>query len=73
MTGWRSRIFGGKITGLPVSDAAGAVPLLMRDDPPVTDGAVAYRHWEAARPTVFPVSIRYRIDTQPVTEQGGPP
>lgn len=67
------RSIAGKITGLAVSDAAGAVPLLMRDDPPATDGAIAYRHWEAARPTVFPVSIRYRIDTQPVTEQGGPP
>lgn len=62
-----------RITGLTVVDAAGPVPLTMSTDPRPSGYATATRHWEAARKTVAPVSVRYRIPTQPVLEGGGPP
>lgn len=62
-----------QITDLAVSDAAGALPLQADTDPTPAGYDIAYRHWQAARPAVFPVTVRYRIATQPVTEAGGPP
>lgn len=67
------KVIADRITGLTVSDAAGVVPLTMVDDARADNGDVSYRHWLAARPTVFPVSVRYRIAAQDVAEQGGPP
>jgi hypothetical protein len=67
------KVIAGRITGLTVNDAAGIVPLTVVDDARADNGDVSYRHWQAARPTVFPVSLRYRIAVQDVAEQGGPP
>jgi len=62
-----------KIVDLTVSDASGPVPLTIETDPKPAGYDRAYRHWQAARPTVFPVSVRYRIATQPTDEANGPP
>ncbi|WP_295999285.1 hypothetical protein [Rugamonas sp.] len=62
-----------RVERLEVSDAAGAVAMLASDDAPSGRPDGAYRHWQAARQVSGPVLIRYRIATQAVDEQGGPP
>lgn len=72
------RIFGVKkiadnFSGLTVTDASGDVPLTVTDDTTSTNGYDLYRHWDAARAAVYPVTVRYRIPTQPEAERNGPP
>lgn len=66
------REIAGQVSGLSMMDAQGAVPLTVRDDDTSVDGP-AYRHWQAGRMTVPPVSLRYRIPVQQPGEMGGPP
>jgi hypothetical protein len=66
------RQIAGQVSGLALTDARGAVPLTVRDDDTSVDGP-AYRHWQAARMTVPPLSLRYRIPVQAPEEMGGPP
>ena len=62
-----------KITGLSVLDANGPVPLTIENKPGMVGPATGFRYWQAARKTVAPVTVSYRIPTQPATEGGGPP
>lgn len=62
-----------KITDLRVTDPAGPVALTIENDPQQINYAMGYRYWQATRKTVAPVTVRYRIATQPVNEGGGPP
>ncbi|MDY0962969.1 hypothetical protein [Massilia sp. CFBP9026] len=62
-----------KITGLSVLDANGPVPLTIENKPGQVGPATGFRYWQAARKTVAPVTVSYRIPTQPATEGGGPP
>lgn len=64
-----------RIVDLTVTDALGPVPLTVDADtrPSVFATSPATRHWQATRRTVAPVSVRYRIPTQPLAEGGGPP
>lgn len=66
------KVIADRITRVAVRDAEGAVPLTIVDDARSDNGDVSYRHWLAARPTVFPVSVRYRIAVQDVAEPGPP-
>jgi hypothetical protein len=61
------------ITALEVHDRAGNVVLVESDDPPVTSDASAYRHWVATRTAVAPISVHYRIPTEPLAKRGEPP
>jgi hypothetical protein len=60
------------IDNLVVTDAHGVISLDTSDDPPVSSDHYAYRHWKATRAAVLPVSIRYRIPTEPLGERGPP-
>lgn len=62
-----------KISGLSVVDANGPVPLTTEDAPGMVGPVKGYRTWQATRNTVAPVTVRYRIPTQPPGEGGGPP
>lgn len=62
-----------RVEQLELSDAAGAVAMVASDDAPSGKPDGAYRHWQAARPVSGSVLIRYRIATQAIDEQGGPP
>jgi hypothetical protein len=66
------KVIADHIASLTVRDAAGDVPLLVSDDARSNHGDVSYRHWQAARATAFPVSLRYRIAVQDAAEQGPP-
>lgn len=60
------------LTGLTVTDALGAVPLSVRDEPV----AIAYaRHWIAGRAVKGEVTVRYRapVDNTPPARGSGPP
>ncbi|MFL5296640.1 MAG: hypothetical protein ACJ798_09705 [Phenylobacterium sp.] len=60
------------LTGLTATDAAGRVPLSIRDDP----AAIAYsRHWIAGRPIKGELTVRYRapVDDTPPARGSGPP
>lgn len=60
------------LSDLVVTDAKGAVPLTVRDDPV----ALVYaRHWLAGRAVEGPVTVRYRapIDNTPPLRGSGPP
>ena len=60
------------LTGLTASDAAGPIPLTVKDDPV----AIAYsRHWLAGRAVRGEVTVRYRapIDDTPPPRGSGPP
>jgi predicted metalloprotease with PDZ domain len=60
------------LTGLTVTDAAGPVPLTVKDDPV----AIAYaRHWLAGRPVRGDLTVRYRapVDDTPPARGSGPP
>jgi hypothetical protein len=63
-----------RVRNLVVSDAQGAIPLEMRDDPAVGGGFPYFRHWVARRPVTFPVRISYQSDVQPPNSiPNGPP
>jgi len=62
-----------QITELSVTDASGPVPLTIENDPQRDGPVLGYRYWQAARTTAAPVTVRYRIATQPPGERGGPP
>lgn len=57
---------------LTVRDAAGDVPLTVLDDAPDPGGFPFYRHWRAARPVSFPVTVAYRA-LAPRTVPRAPP
>jgi hypothetical protein len=60
------------LTGLTAADAAGPIPLTVRDDAP----AIAWsRHWIAGRPVHGDVRVSYRapIDDKPPARGSGPP
>ncbi|HEX3886204.1 MAG TPA: hypothetical protein VHW05_01815 [Phenylobacterium sp.] len=60
------------LTDLKVTDAAGAVPLTVRDDP----AAIEYsRHWLAGRAVRGPLTVHYRapVDDTPPARGSGPP
>jgi hypothetical protein len=62
-----------RITDLKVSDRAGEVPLTIENDSPAEGGQRYFRHWRADRQIVFPVSIDYDADVQPLDQNSGPP
>jgi hypothetical protein len=61
-----------QISGLQVTDAEGKVALAVSDDPTQAGPVFGMRRWRALRKAVMPVSVQYRIATQPAGE-GGPP
>jgi hypothetical protein len=62
----------GRIESLRVTDAKGNVEVTVKDDDKQIGPVFGTRRWQAARKTVAPVWLHYRIATQP-TGEGGPP
>lgn len=62
-----------KIEDLTVTDANGPVALSIENDPTAAGYSTGTRRWQATRKAVAPVTLRYRIATQPVREANGPP
>ncbi|MEH3158350.1 MAG: hypothetical protein PGN08_05065 [Sphingomonas taxi] len=62
-----------RMTGITVTDAAGAVPLATRDDAPVPGGFPYFRHWTAGRAVTYPLRLSYRVGLQPAGSGNGPP
>lgn len=62
----------GRIEDLRVTDAKGNVALTVEDDTRQVGPVFGTRRWRAARKTVAPLRLHYRIATQP-TGEGGPP
>jgi hypothetical protein len=62
-----------RISNVRVSDSAGAVPITIENDAPVSGGERYFRHWRSGRQVSFPVSIEYDAAVQPIHDHGGPP
>jgi hypothetical protein len=59
-----------RVDSLVVRDAAGVVPLGVRDDPENESGYTYYRHWRAQRDVVSPVTVTYRMRPVPKPSPG---
>jgi hypothetical protein len=62
-----------RLVDLVVTDAAGAVPLVVTEDAAVPGGFPYYRHWRASRSVSYPLKISYRALVMPPQSRGGPP
>jgi hypothetical protein len=61
-----------RIADLAVRDAAGAVPLTIKNDPVNPGGFPFFRHWSADRTVTYPVTVTYRALPQSDPPVAGP-
>ena len=62
-----------RVRDLRVRDARGDVPLEVTNDPAARGGFPYFRHWQATRSVMGPVTVTYRALVQPRGERNGPP
>lgn len=62
-----------RIEGFHVQDARGPVAVTTTDDSADASGFGYYRHWQPARPLVFPATVQYRAIVPPGRLRAGPP